>query len=159
MKTQKKPISNKELLASLRKDPEYKAAESSFETRIVLARNILRYRAVHRLTQQDLAEKAGMKQPRIADLESMRSNPSLDTLEKIAAALKVSPSDLLSPPPPQMTYREAAQPHKVEVDLMGLIQLTAKLSYKQDEGGIAAVVAPMPFLEALNPRDRFILPH
>lgn len=159
MKTQKKPISNKELLASLRKDPEYKVAESRLETKIVLARNVLRYRADRRLTQKELAEKAGMKQPRIADLESMRGNPSLDTLEKIAAALEVSPSDLISSPPPRMMYRQTAQPHRVEVDLMDLLQLTAGLRFEENESGVAAVAAPIPFIEALNPWDRLTLPH
>lgn len=159
MKTQKKPISNKDLLASLRKDPEYKVAESSFETKIVLARNILRYRADHRLTQRDLAEKAGMKQPRIADLESMRGNPSLDTLEKIATALEVSPSELLSSPPPQMTYRQPVGPHHVEMGLMSLIHLTAGLSFAEDAFGVAAVAAPIPFIGALNPWNRLTLPH
>lgn len=39
------------------------------------------------LTQQELATKLGTKQPAIARLESGSVNPSLDSLEKIAAVL------------------------------------------------------------------------
>jgi transcriptional regulator with XRE-family HTH domain len=157
MKTQKKPISNKELLASLRKDPEYKAAESHLETKIILARNVLRYRADRRLTQKELAEKAGMKQPRIADLESMKGNPGLDTLEKIATALEVSLSDLLSSPPPQMSYKRAAQSRKVAVDWLSLLQLTAGLKFVENAEAFT-VESPMPFIESLFASDRLNVP-
>jgi predicted RNase H-like HicB family nuclease/DNA-binding XRE family transcriptional regulator len=41
------------------------------------------------LTQADLAERLGIGQPRIADLETPGANPSLETLSAIAAALNL----------------------------------------------------------------------
>lgn len=39
------------------------------------------------LSQKDLAEKIGMKQPQLARIESLTSIPSLDTLERYAKGL------------------------------------------------------------------------
>lgn len=39
------------------------------------------------LTQKQLAEKAGVSQPAIAQLEDPDSNPTIDTLQKVAGAL------------------------------------------------------------------------
>ena len=39
------------------------------------------------LSQRDLAELSGVKQPAIARLESMKSTPQIDTLLKILAPL------------------------------------------------------------------------
>ena len=162
MKTQKKPISNKELLTSLRSEPEYRAAEKRLETKMLVARNVLRYRADRRLTQKQLAEKAGMKQPRIADIESMRGNPSLDTLEKIAVALEVNASDLLLPPQQQLAYRQPTQSHstqsqRVNVDLLDLLQRTVGVRF---EGKVSNVAAPMPFIESpFVSHQRLKLPH
>lgn len=43
-----------------------------------------------KLTQKELAEKCNMSRGYLADLESDRYNPSIDTLQTIADALQVS---------------------------------------------------------------------
>jgi transcriptional regulator with XRE-family HTH domain len=48
------------------------------------------------LSQQMLAEKAGITQPGIARIESGQTNPQLDTLRKIATALKTCVRRLLT---------------------------------------------------------------
>lgn len=47
------------------------------------------------LTQKQLAEKLGMTQAAIVQFESEKSNPKIDTLQKIADALNVSVADFL----------------------------------------------------------------
>jgi len=47
------------------------------------------------LTQEQLAEKAGISRGYLARLETARQDPKLSTLEKIAKALKVDVAKLL----------------------------------------------------------------
>jgi len=96
MKTQKKLTSLTDLLTDLRKEPDFQAAEKELEPKAILARNILRLRAELRMTQKELALQAGMSQPRIAEIEKMKGNPSLETLHKIALILNVTAAELLS---------------------------------------------------------------
>jgi predicted transcriptional regulator len=64
-------------------DPEFRAAYEALEP----AYQIARLRILRGLTQEQLAEKVGTKQPSIARLESGRSTPSLDFLQRVAEAL------------------------------------------------------------------------
>lgn len=98
MTIKKNPVSFNDLLTTLRSNPDFKAAEEEIQEKALLARNILRLRADLKMSQKELAEKAGMKQPRIADIEGMKGNPSLDTIVKVAKALNVTSADLLSAP-------------------------------------------------------------
>ena len=52
-------------------------------------------RTQHGLTQKDLAKKVGMAQGYLCDIEKGRANPSLKTLEEIAAALGTDAATLL----------------------------------------------------------------
>jgi DNA-binding XRE family transcriptional regulator len=65
------------------RDPKF---AEEFE-RLQLARRVRALREAKHMTQGDLAERAGTKQPAIARLESGRVVPRLDLLQKIAAAL------------------------------------------------------------------------
>lgn len=49
------------------------------------------------MTQAQLAEAVGMHQPHIADLERGVASPTLATIAKIAAALRMHPDELLKP--------------------------------------------------------------
>jgi ribosome-binding protein aMBF1 (putative translation factor) len=55
-----------------------------------LVQAIIRHRLRKGLTQAELAEKIGTRQPVISRLERGEGNPSLDTLQRIAGALDVS---------------------------------------------------------------------
>lgn len=62
----------------------------------ILSKRIKRCRSDLGLTQEDLAEKVGVSRVYIGYVEQGRNSPSLEILEKIAKALKVKLSDLVS---------------------------------------------------------------
>jgi len=70
-------------------------AQIEFET--VLIGKLIEAREERGLSQRDLAELSGIKQPAIARLESMRSTPQIDTLFKVLSplgyTLSIVPSD------------------------------------------------------------------
>lgn len=63
--------------------------------RIVLGENIRTFRRNLKWSQEKLAEKAELHHNYIGDIERGEENVSTDTLMRIAAALKVSISDLV----------------------------------------------------------------
>jgi len=58
--------------------------------------NLVRLREARGLTQVQLAEMVGSHQATISKIESGVGNPTLDLIQRIAAALKVHPSELFS---------------------------------------------------------------
>ena len=62
---------------------EYKALAPEYE----LIKQIIQARTELNLTQQELADRVGIKQSNISRLESGTYNPSLDFLKKIAGGL------------------------------------------------------------------------
>lgn len=58
--------------------------------------NLARIRSERGLTQSQLAEAIGANQATISKIESGRGNPTLDLINRIAAALDVHPSALFS---------------------------------------------------------------
>ncbi len=58
-------------------------------------RNVRARRRELGLTQVQLAERLGVKQPTIALIEQGRACPGLDVVERIARALDISPEALL----------------------------------------------------------------
>ncbi|MCD7824098.1 MAG: helix-turn-helix transcriptional regulator [Oscillospiraceae bacterium] len=60
-------------------------AQIEFETELI--GKIIEARELKGLSQRDLAEISGVKQPAIARLESMRSTPQIDTLCKLLSPL------------------------------------------------------------------------
>ena len=81
-------------LAEQMQDPEFRAAYEALEP----AYQIARLRILRGLTQEQLAEKVGTKQPSIARLESGRSTPSLDFLQRVAEALDAQVEIRIVPP-------------------------------------------------------------
>lgn len=69
--------------AEILQDPAFAAAAESLEP----GYRVARLRMQHGLTQAQLAELVGTRQPSIARLENGTSAPSLSFLNKIAAAL------------------------------------------------------------------------
>ena len=62
----------------------------------VFRHNLRERRRELRLSQIDLAQRAGLEQAHISQLERGKLNPNLGTLAKIAEALDTTPSALLS---------------------------------------------------------------
>ncbi len=60
-------------------------AQIEFETALI--GKLIEAREERGLSQRDLAELSGIKQPAIARLESMRSTPQIDTLFKVLSPL------------------------------------------------------------------------
>jgi DNA-binding XRE family transcriptional regulator len=80
------PVSNKtfkDWQAELRQDPGFVSAERELEPGYQVAR----LRIQRGLTQTQLAEMVGTRQPSIARLENGTSVPSLSFLDRIAKAL------------------------------------------------------------------------
>jgi transcriptional regulator with XRE-family HTH domain len=63
--------------------------------RVDIARNVRRLRRAQGLTQTGLAERAGLCQSWISRLERRAENPSIATLQRLAAGLRVRVQDLL----------------------------------------------------------------
>lgn len=61
----------------------------------IVAKNIKKYRTIRKLTQEQLAELSDLHRTYIGSVERAERNLSLENLERIAKALKVSPKDLL----------------------------------------------------------------
>ena len=81
---------NDELIAEqLRTDPEFRAAWERAALARAVAIAIVRYRAEHDLSQRELADRLGMKQPQVARLELGEVNPSMETLMGVSARLGI----------------------------------------------------------------------
>ena len=66
------------------------------KSRAVLARNVRRLRRAKGWSQDDLAAEADIRQALVSEIESGSTNPKLSSIEKIAGALGVKVSDLLT---------------------------------------------------------------
>lgn len=65
------------------------------ELRRTLARNVLRMRKAHGLSQEELAHQAGMDRTWLSKLETTKAAVSIDIVEKVAKALSVDACELL----------------------------------------------------------------
>lgn len=64
-----------------------KAERAQMEFEAALIGKLIEARESRGLSQRELAEMSGVKQPAIARLESMRSTPQIDTLFKVLSPL------------------------------------------------------------------------
>jgi transcriptional regulator with XRE-family HTH domain len=81
---------NDELIAEqLRTEPEFRAEWERTALARAVALVIVRHRADHDLSQRELAERLGMKQPQVARLELGEVNPSMETLMRVSAQLGI----------------------------------------------------------------------
>ena len=85
MKT--KLINWRELDKKWMKDPKFVREWEKVEPEYQLARNLIGARLKRKLSQEELARKAGTKQPVISRIESMASSPSVSLLKRLAEAL------------------------------------------------------------------------
>jgi transcriptional regulator with XRE-family HTH domain len=81
---------NDELIAEqLRTDPQLRAECERTALARAVALVIVRYRVDRDLSQRELAERLGMKQPQVARLELGEVNPSMETLMRVSAHLGI----------------------------------------------------------------------
>ncbi|MBD2956682.1 helix-turn-helix domain-containing protein [Burkholderia pseudomallei] len=66
----------------------------------LLARNLRRIRLEKSVTQEDLSEHCGFHRTYVSQVERSMANVSIDNLQRLAEALKVSPIALLEPGKP-----------------------------------------------------------
>lgn len=52
------------------------------------------------LTQQEVADRAGISRAAVSAIEALKSEPQFSTIKKLAAALDCDPFDLMDEPPP-----------------------------------------------------------
>lgn len=72
------------LAEDMNADPEFAAEWQRLALARAVAHELIRFRAQHKLTQRDLADVLGVKQPRIVQLESGEHNPQIETLIDIS---------------------------------------------------------------------------
>jgi transcriptional regulator with XRE-family HTH domain len=70
--------------------------KNNFDARQRLAKNLRTLRARHGLSQEALADLVGLHRTYVGSVERSERNVSLDNIEKLALALKVDISTLLS---------------------------------------------------------------
>lgn len=61
----------------------------------IFCQNVIRRRQALGLTQADVAERLGVARPVYTQIESGRTTPGLDTVERVASALGTTPVELL----------------------------------------------------------------
>ena len=82
-----KTISFEVLANEWRKDPKFMAEYDALEEEFALAGALIRARAAADMSQHEIAAHMGTSQPAVARLEGGKSNPSLATLRRYAAAV------------------------------------------------------------------------
>lgn len=63
-----------------------------------LATGIRKHRETENLTQENLADRAGVTRAQLANIEKLRQRPPLEVIYKLAGALNVDVADLLPRP-------------------------------------------------------------
>lgn len=87
MRTQKKWFSHEELHRKWMKDPEYRREYEKLEPEFQIARQMIAARIKQKMSQAELAKKAGTGQAVISRLEGMNAKPSISLLQRVAEAL------------------------------------------------------------------------
>ena len=64
-------------------------------SRVVLAKNLRELRHIRCLSQEALGDLAGLHRTYISSVERCERNATLDTLDKLSAALAIEPCELL----------------------------------------------------------------
>jgi len=77
-----------EVFLELNKDPEFRKADRAIKPRFEILKQVVIRRVDLKMTQSELAKKAGMHQSRISKVESADHDIRLSTLTSIAEALK-----------------------------------------------------------------------
>lgn len=70
------------------------ARRDVYAARYILARNLRRLRHARMMTQEQLANAAGLRQALVSELESSKIDVRIDTLSRLAMALDSRMADL-----------------------------------------------------------------
>ena len=70
------------------KNPKFKKAWEESEPEYLLARQLIEKRLARKISQRELAKKLKTSQAVVSRIETMRANPSLSLLKRIAEELK-----------------------------------------------------------------------
>lgn len=76
-----------EFLEEQLEDPEFRAEYEALEPEFAIVQAMIDARRTTGLTQKQLAEKTGIAQSDISKLETGGGNPSLKTLQRLAAGM------------------------------------------------------------------------
>ena len=87
MKNRKNLIPFEKIHKEWMKDPEFRREYEKLETEFQIARQIIGARIKRKMSQEELAKKAGTGQAVISRLEGMNAKPSISLLERVAKAL------------------------------------------------------------------------
>lgn len=82
-------IPDEQVLTEDLRDPEFRAEWERTALARWLAVEVAHYRAKHNLSQQQLAERLGVRQPDIARMETGEHNPTLGRLIRVAKGLDI----------------------------------------------------------------------
>lgn len=82
-------IDSEALHEEMMKNSEYKKAYDALEPEFQIARQMINARIQKKITQEELAKKAGTGQAVISRLEGANAKPSISLLSRIASALGV----------------------------------------------------------------------
>jgi len=111
MATKAKLARAKDVLAKHLRNPEFRATWERSALGRAVAIAVVDYRAKYRLTQTQLAERLGLRQPHVARLELGEHTPSIEMLQRLSRVLglrfimevapirKASPQRALTLPP------------------------------------------------------------
>lgn len=72
------------------KDSEFKAEFDALEPEFAIIQAMIDARKLRGITQKELSEKTGIAQGDISKLENGNGNPSIRTLQRLAAAMDMS---------------------------------------------------------------------
>ena len=72
------------------------ASITTSKARLVFAKNIRKFRKRKDLSQEDLADLAGLHRTYVGSVERGERNISIDNIERLAGALEVNIRDLLT---------------------------------------------------------------
>ena len=75
-------------IAESLKDPEFRAASEDVDHRVELVETLVALRKSLGLTQSEVAERMGVKQPTVSGFESAGSDPRLSTVQRYARAVQ-----------------------------------------------------------------------
>lgn len=89
MRSRPKAIPFEKLKADLMKDPEFRCEYEKLEPEFQIAWALIDARIKKKMTQAEIARKAGTKQPVISRLEGAQGSPSLSLIKRIAKVLDV----------------------------------------------------------------------